>query len=107
HLAVNESLFIALNPTTAQGFFRGRITNTLEIPDGGLSLTDFYTHPGLTNVYALDADHAQILIWNQEGKLLQKLHDEKLSAGQTLSVNEKTREVFVSTGNTLLSYKLK
>jgi len=107
HLAVNESLFIALNPTTAQGFFRGRITNTLEIPDGGLSLTDFYTHPGLTSVYALDADHAQILIWNQEGKLLQKLHDEKLSAGQTLSVNEKTHEVFVSTDVTLSSYKLK
>jgi hypothetical protein len=107
HLAVNESLYIAPDQQTIKGFFRGRNTTTFETPDNSLTLTDLYTHPGLQNVYALDADHAQVIIWNQDGKLIQTLHDEKLSAGRTLSVNEKTREIFVSTNNTLLSYKLK
>ncbi len=105
--AVNESLYIALDSTTIKGFFRGRATNTFEFPPAGLEVTDLHTHPGLQNVYALDVSHHQILIWNQDGQLLHTIIHEKISEGRTLSVNEATSEVFVSTENSLLSYSLK
>lgn len=105
-LAVNESLYIALDTHTLKGFFRGREGNSFEAP-GDLAITDLYTHPGLQNVYALDAEHSRIIIWNQDGKLLKELGNEKFSEGQTLSVNEKDNEIFISTEDTLLSYKLK
>ena len=107
HLAVNENLFIATDSSTIKSFFRGRATSTFEIPPSGLELTDLYTHPGLANVYGLDRKHQKISIWNQDGKLLRELSHEKFSEGQSLSVNEKSGEIFISTGNSLLSYKLK
>lgn len=106
-LAVNENLFIATDSSTIKGFFRGRITNTFETPSNGLDLTDLYTHPGLINVYGLDKEHRKIYVWNQEGKLLQEFSHEKFSDGQTLSVNEKQNEIFITTDNTLLSFKFK
>ncbi|MBP7060723.1 MAG: hypothetical protein KBA91_01975 [Candidatus Moranbacteria bacterium] len=107
HLAVNETLFIAPDASSVRGFFRGRSSSTFELPSEGLHVTDLYTHPGLQNVYALDNEHACILIWNQDGKLIDTITHENLSQGRTLSVNEKSNEVFVSTENALLSFKLK
>lgn len=106
-LAVNETLFIAPDTNTIKGFFRGRSSSTLEVPGSGLSLTDLYTHPGLENVYALDSEHHQILIWNQDGRLIKTISHDKFSEGQSLSVNEKQGEFFIGTQNSLLSYKLK
>nr|MBP9728241.1 hypothetical protein [Candidatus Moranbacteria bacterium] len=93
HLAVNESLYIALDGHTLKGFFRGREGNGFETPTD-LSITDLYTHPGLKNVYALDAEHKRVIIWNQDGKLIEELTHEKFSEGKTLSVNEKDGEIF-------------
>lgn len=106
-LTVNETLFIGLNDTTVKAFFRGRAGNTFELPTGGLTLADLYTHPGLTNVYGLDASHKRILIWNQDGRLIKEISHDKLSEGTTLSVNEKQGEFFISTEEALLSYKLR
>lgn len=106
-LTVNETLFIGLNESTVKAFFRGRSGNTFELPTGGLTLADIYTHPGLTNVYGLDASHKRILIWNQDGRLIKEISHDKLSDGTTLSVNEKQGEFFISTEEALLSYKLR
>lgn len=105
-LAVNESLYIATDTHTLKGFFRGREGKSFEAPEH-LTITDLYTHPKLQNVYVLDAEHARVVVWNQDGKLLKELSNDKFSEGQTLSVNEKAGEIFVSTSNALLSYKLK
>lgn len=107
HLAVNETLFIAPDTTTIKGFFHGRGSNTFEIPAEGLEITDLYTHPGLENVYALDRERKLIVIWNQDGHFLQEFYHDKLALGQTLSVNEKTHEVFVGAGTTLFSFRLR
>lgn len=106
-LTVNETLFIGLSDTTVKAFFRGRSSNTFELPTGGLTLSDLYTHPGLTNVYGLDASQKRILIWNQDGRLIKEITHDRLNEGQTLSVNEKQGEFFISTKEALLSYKLK
>lgn len=106
HLTVNESLFISPDSGTIKGFFRGRNVNTFEVPTDGLQVTDLYTHSGLQNVYALDAKHDHILIWNQDGKLIKTITHEKLSDGESLSVNEKNGVIFISTENSLLSFKL-
>lgn len=106
-LTVNETLFIGLDESTVKAFFRGRSGNTFELPTGGLTLADIYTHPGLTNVYGLDASHKRILIWNQDGRLIKEISHDKLSDGTTLSVNEKQGEFFISTEEALLSYKLR
>lgn len=106
HLAVNESIYISLDTHTIKGYFRGREGNSFETP-ADFTVTDLYTHPGLQNVYALDAEHNRIVIWNQDGKLVKEITHEKFSQGKTLSVNEKDGEIFISTEDTLLSYKLK
>lgn len=106
-LTVNETLFIGLDQAIIKGFFRGRNSTTFEIPNGGLSINDLYTHPGLANVYGLDATHKRILIWNQDGRLVKEISHDKLSEGITLSANEKQGEFFISTSNSLLSYKLR
>jgi len=103
---VNESLYISQSANTIKGYFRGREANTFEAPTN-LTITDLYTHPGLQNIYVLDAEHNRVIIWNQDGKLLKEFTHEKFSEGKTLSVNEKAGEIFISTENTLLSYKLK
>ena len=105
-LAVNETLFIAPDTTTVKGFFRGRAASTLKA-SGDLFVTDLYTHPGLENVYVLDSEHKRIIIWNQDGRLIKELPNDKLAEGLTLSVNEKSGEFFIGTQNSLLSYKLK
>ncbi|MDP2838007.1 MAG: hypothetical protein Q8O53_01895 [Candidatus Moranbacteria bacterium] len=105
-MAVSETIFISPDSATIKGFFRGRASVTLEAP-AGLHVTALYTYPGLTNVYALDRDNKRVLIWSQDGKLLNTLSNDKLSEAQTLSVNEKQNEVFVSTEHTLLSFKIK
>ncbi len=105
--SVNETLFIAPDATTVRGFFRGRNSSTFEIPGNNLALTDLYTHPGLTNVYGLDASHRRILIWNQDGRLIKEIVHDTFSTGQTLSVNEKEGQFFLGTDTALLSFKLK
>lgn len=105
--SVNETLFIAPDATTIRGFFRGRNSNTFEIPGNNLTLTDLYTHPGLQNVYGLDASHRRILIWNQDGRLIKEIVHDTFSTGQTLSVNEKEGQFFLGTDTSLLSFKLK
>ncbi len=105
--SVNETLFIAPDTTTIRGFFRGRNSSTFEIPGNNLALTDLYTHPGLTNVYGLDATHRRILIWNQDGRLIKEIVHDTFSTGQTLSVNEKEGQFFLGTDTSLLSFKLK
>lgn len=105
--SVNETLFIAPDATTIRGFFRGRNSSTFEIPGNNLALTDLYTHPGLTNVYGLDASHRRILIWNQDGRLIKEIIHDTFSTGQTLSVNEKEGQFFLGTDTSLLSFKLK
>lgn len=106
HLAVNETLFLSPNPSTINGFFRGRSTSNFDVPEGGLSVTDLYTRPGLQHVYALDAENHQIIVWNQAGQIIKRLTHEKFAEGKTLTVNEKTTEIFISTENALLSYTM-
>lgn len=107
HLAVNETIFLSPSPSSVDGFFRGRKSATLQSPEGGLAVTALYTYPDLQNVYTLDQEHHSLLVWNQEGKLLNTYTDDQFSEGRSLSVNEKTNEAFIGTENTLLSYKLK
>lgn len=107
HLSVNETIFLSPNGTNIDGFFRGRKSVSLEAPEDGLTVASLYTSPDLVNVYALDADHHRLFVWNQEGKLLKTYENEKFSDGYSLSVNEKTIEAFIGTENSLLSFKLK
>ncbi len=106
-LAVSETLFIAPNAGALNGFFRGRQSITLEIPEGGMNLESLYTSPDLAQIYALDSEHNHLLVWNQEGKLLKTYENNRLSEGNSLSVNEKTNEAFIGTDENLLSFKLR
>ncbi|MFZ3032204.1 MAG: hypothetical protein WA082_04155 [Candidatus Moraniibacteriota bacterium] len=106
HLAVSETIFVNPDTSTVKGFFRGRATSTFETPENGLTVTDLYTSPDLASLYALDSEHQSILVWNQDGKLLKTYTDPVLSEGTSLSVNEKQNEVFVTTKDSLLSFKL-
>jgi len=105
-MAVNETIFLAPNKNSVQAFFRGRFVKNLESPNTPLSVTSLFTHPGLTDIYALDAENKRILVWNQDGALLAQYFSEKLAAAQTVTVNEKTNEVFLTTSNSLLSFKI-
>lgn len=107
HMAVNETIFVTPDDTTVKGFFRGRSTATLESPEGGLQLTDLYTHPGLTNVYALDSERRRIFVWSQDGRLIKEISHDELGAGRNISVNEEQNEIFIGTDHALLSFKLK
>lgn len=106
HLAVSETIFVNPDASTIKGFFRGRTGSTFETPENGLAVTHLYTSPDLAFVYALDSEHQSILVWNQDGKLLKTYTDALLSEGTSLSVNEKQNEVFVTTKNSLFSFKL-
>ncbi len=106
HMAVNETLFLAADSGALAGYFRGHKTISFEMPPNGLEITDLYSHPGLTNVYALDQKHQSIFIWNQEGKLISTINSSTLSRAATLSVSEKQNEIFVSTNDSLLSFQL-
>ena len=105
-MTVNETLFLATDNETLAGYFRGRKTTSFETPQDGLEITDLYSHPGLTNVYALDQKHQSIFVWNQEGKLIHTINNSTLSRAFTLSVSEKQNEIFVSTTDSLLSFQL-
>lgn len=106
-LSVNETIYLMIDPATIKGYFRGRVSSTFESPADGMNIVSLYTFYGLQNVYGLDASHHRILIWNTDGRLIRELSHEKFSEGTTLSVNEKSGEIFVGTSNALLSYKLK
>lgn len=106
-LSVNETIYLMLDPTTIKGYFRGRASSTFESPSDGMNIISLYTFYGLQNVYGLDTSHHRILIWNTDGRLIRELSHEKFSEGQTISVNEKSGEIFISTNAALLSYKLK
>lgn len=105
-MAVNETIFLAPNDTSAQAFFRGRFVKNLESPDTPLSVASLYTHPGLANVYALDAKNKRVLVWNQDGVLLAQYFSDTLADAKAITVNEKTGEIFLTTQNTLLSFKI-
>lgn len=107
-MAVNETIFIAKETSSVQGFFRGRLARTLESPNTELGVTSLYTHPGLANIYVLDRPHKRVVVWNQDGALIAQYFHDKMGEAKTISVNEKTGEMFLSTdSNTLLSFKLK
>ncbi len=105
-LAVNETIFVAPNKSTVQAFFRGRFVKNLEEPNTTLAITHLFTHPGLTHVYALDADNKRILVWNQDGALIAQYFSEQLAGARTIAVNETTGEIFLTTQNALLSVKI-
>lgn len=107
-MSVNETIFIAKEASSVQGFFRGRLTRTLESPNTELRVTSLYTHPGLANIYVLDRTNKRVVVWNQDGALIAQYFHDKMGEAKTVSVNEKTGEVFLSTdSNILLSFKLK
>jgi hypothetical protein len=105
-MAVNENIFLAINNNTVQIFFRGHFVKNMESPNTELSITHLFTHPGLANVYALDAEHKRILVWDQNGTLIGQYFSEKLASALTITVNEKTSEAIVTTTNTILSFKM-
>ncbi|MFZ2299873.1 MAG: hypothetical protein WAW00_01910, partial [Candidatus Moraniibacteriota bacterium] len=105
-LTVHDTIFVAPNKNTIQAFFRGRFVKDLESPSTSLSVTDLHTRPGFANVYALDAENKRILVWNQDGALLAQYFSEQLAEARTITVNEKTNEVFITTPNTLLSFTI-
>lgn len=103
-MAVSETIFIAPDTTSISAFFRGTFVKNLESPLEPLSLTYLFTHPDLTRVYALDATHKRVLVWNQEGALLAQYFSEQFSDIQSISVNEKKNEIFLTTSNELFSF---
>jgi len=105
HMVVNETIFIAPNKTTISAFFRGQFVKDLESPTLPLSLTSIFTHSGLVNVYALDTENKRVLIWNQDGVLLAQYFSKQFAPAKSITVNEKTNEVFLTTSNNLLSFK--
>ncbi len=107
HMTVSDTIFLSSDPSTVRGYFRGRATSTLEVPEGGLAVTALYTHPGLQNIYALDSAHQSVYTWNQEGKLVNTYSDPAFVGGMTLSVDETQGQIFIGTETSLLSYKLK
>lgn len=104
-MAINEILFLAPNETTVSAFFRGQFVKNFESPATPLSLTSLFTHPGLTDVYALDVKNKRVLIWNQDGVLLTQYFSEQFASAKSITVNEKTNEFFLTTSNSLLSFK--
>jgi hypothetical protein len=104
-IAVNETIFLTPNKNAVQAFFRGKFVRNLESPTTPLSITSLYTRPGLANVYALDTENKRILVWNQDGALIAQYFSEQLSEAQAITVDEKTSEVFLTTPNSLLSFK--
>lgn len=105
-IAVNETIFLAPDKNTVQAFFRGTFVKNLESPTTPLSVTNLFTRPGLANIYALDTENKRILVWNQDGILIAQYFSERLSEAQTLIVNERTSEAFVTTPDAPLSFKL-
>ncbi|OIP59828.1 MAG: hypothetical protein COZ29_02165 [Candidatus Moranbacteria bacterium CG_4_10_14_3_um_filter_45_9] len=105
-MAINETIFIAPNKATVSAFFRGQFVKNLESPVTPLSLTSLFTHPGLTDIYALDAENKRVLIWNQDSTLLAQYFSEQFASAESITVNEKTGEFFLTTSNTLLSFKI-
>ncbi len=104
-MAINETLFLAPNKATVSAFFRGQFIKNFESPTTPLSLTSLFTHPGLTNVYALDAENKRVLIWNQDGMLLAQYFSEQFASAKSITVNEKTSEFLLTTSDSLLSFK--
>jgi len=104
--ALGENVFISREQSITS-YFRGRVSNNFDTGASDGVFISIYTHPGFQNVYGLNRDHARVVIWNQEGRVIQEFSHEQLEEGQALSVNEKTGEVLVSTKNSLLSFKLK
>ncbi len=105
-MAVNETIFLAPTTSLIRGFFRGRLTVTLQDPKTPLALTLLYTHSRLANVYALDRENKRVLVWNQDGRLLNQYFHEKIGEATALTVNEKNNELFLATDNELLSFKM-
>ena len=104
-LAVNETIYLASTKSSLQAFFRGRFVKNFESPNT-LSLVSIFSHPGTENIYGLDRDRGLILVWNQAGALLAQYFSDKLSDAQTITVNEKTNEVIITTANSVFSFKL-
>lgn len=105
-MALNENIFFTTGKNAVQVFSRGRYVKDLESPNTPLTVTDLFTRPDLTNIYALDKENKRVLVWNQDGTLIAQYFSEKFSNARTLSINEKTNEILVTTDNSLLAFKI-
>ncbi|MDO8566008.1 MAG: hypothetical protein Q7S04_02350 [Candidatus Moranbacteria bacterium] len=105
-MAVSDTIFLTPDNTSVQAFSRGHLAKNLETPHNALSVTALFTHPGLANVYALDATNKRVLVWNQDGTLLTQYFSEQLATTKTITVNETSGEILVTTSNALLSFKI-
>lgn len=105
-MAINETIFVAPNKTTVSAFFRGQFVKNLESPATSLSITSLFTHPGLSNVYALDTENKRVLVWNQDGMLLAQYFSEQFANTESITANEKTNEIFLTTSDSLISFKI-
>ena len=105
-LAVDETIYVAPNTSIVQAFFRGRFVRNLESPNTPLAITSLFTHPEFANTYVLDTENKRILVWNQDGAIIAQYFSEQLAEAQTITVNEKTNEAFITTQNSLLSFKI-
>lgn len=106
-MAISENIFLSTEGETVQAFFRGRFVKNLESPATALAVTDIWTARDFANVYALDSQNKRILVWNQDGALLRQYFSANLADARSITVNEKTSEVFIATQNSLLSFQLK
>lgn len=104
-MAINETIYASLNKTTVAAFFRGRFVKNLESSQTPLSVTSLFTHPGLSYIYALDTNSKRVLIWNQDGLLLAQYFSDQFADAKSISADEKTSEVFLTTLNSLISFK--
>lgn len=105
-LAIHETLFLSPDGAALQAFFRGRLVKNFEAPSVPLFINDLFTRPDFMYVYALDAKNSRVLVWNQDGILRAQYISESLANARTLTVNEKTNEIFVTTSDSLLSFTI-
>jgi len=104
HMSINETVFIAPNKNILSAFFRGQFVKNIEAPFTPLSITNIFTSPEVTNVYALDTANKRVLIWNKDGVLLAQYFSEQFANAKSITANEKTNEIFFTTSNNLLSF---
>jgi hypothetical protein len=103
-MAVSESIYLSQENTPLQSFFRGRPEKVFESPNSPLSIASIAIDNTQT-VYALDTTGQRIITWNQDGSITAQYFSERLSRASAITVSRETGEIFITTDDTLLSFR--
>ncbi|MDD5464652.1 MAG: hypothetical protein PHP62_05890, partial [Candidatus Moranbacteria bacterium] len=105
-MTIDDNIYAIQNNQVLK-FFKGQKQNfALEASTTPVQFSKLFTTPDLQFIYALDTQNSRLVQYSKEGSITAQFHNEALSNGISLAVDEKTKAVYIATPSGLISMQI-